>query len=178
MLLAYIEDLLDSPIIEQDGSEYSLYKALVESWLLREEGKTRIPSSRLWLACEILAVRMHQIRQTEISEKQLDDEITHVVDLQQIKDIDLKGRSLLNRNSEGNYRFSHYSFQEFLVAHFIRRMGTPPYWTRIPVTEYTLNLINLDAGLDIDLLNLIDLSGIDIGTQLIMPTFIRKQHGV
>lgn len=36
-----------------------------------------------------------------------------------VNKFDFGGKSLLNRNSSGNFRFAHYSIQEFLVAHAI-----------------------------------------------------------
>ncbi|MDJ0835625.1 MAG: pentapeptide repeat-containing protein [Acidobacteriota bacterium] len=40
-----------------------------------------------------------------------------------VKQVDFGGRSLLNRNSDGHYRFAHQSFQEFLVIQALPEMG-------------------------------------------------------
>jgi len=46
-----------------------------------------------------------------IDEKRLDILIQRLPEMKEVRSIDIKGRSLLNRNSDGDYRFSHFSFQ-------------------------------------------------------------------
>ncbi|UCH94727.1 MAG: pentapeptide repeat-containing protein [Candidatus Aminicenantes bacterium] len=116
MLLSYIDKLMDSPIIQDQQNEYKIYNALVDSWLTREEAKTEIPKRELFKACEILAAEMSMRGIRDIPEAELDILIADISELQYVKAIDIKGRSLLNRNSVGNYRFSHHSIQEFLVV--------------------------------------------------------------
>jgi len=116
MLLSYIDNLMDSPIIRDQQNEYKIYYALVDSWLTREEAKTGIPKHALFKACEILALGMSMRGIRDIPDKELDLLIADISELQYVKTIDIKGRSLLNRNSIGNYRFSHQSIQEFLVV--------------------------------------------------------------
>jgi uncharacterized protein YjbI with pentapeptide repeats len=116
MLLSYIDNLMDSPIIRDQQNEYKIYNALVDSWLTREQVKTDIPKRTLFNACESLALEMSMRGIRDIPGEELDNLITDISELQYVKDIDIKGRSLLNRNSVGNYRFSHHSIQEFLVV--------------------------------------------------------------
>ncbi len=118
MLLSYIDKLMDSPIIQAKQNEYKIYNALVDSWLSREEvkNKNRFPKCELFKACEILATEILIKGKREISETELDLLIADISELRYVKAIDIKGRSLLNRNSSGNYRFSHHCIQEFLVT--------------------------------------------------------------
>lgn len=117
MLLAYIEDLMSSPSISSSESEFNIYKVLVTSWLLREQAKSKLPSELLFRACEILAGELTINHKRSISSKEIDLLIARTPEMGSIKSLDIKGRSLLNRNSAGEYRFSHFTFQEFLVAH-------------------------------------------------------------
>lgn len=120
MLLAHIEDLLHSDTTE--WTEYSIYEALVSAWLLREKAKSlpsrRMPEVRdLWNACEALALHLHKTGKREVS--QIDLEVFMAGSFRRLNKLDIGGRSLLNKNSEGAFRFSHYSIQEFLVAHAV-----------------------------------------------------------
>ena len=129
MLLAYIEDLIVSNIVE--WNEYAIYHALVEYWLLREQRKLRRSAptkSELWDGCEALALRLHTAGIRNIV---LDEMAVYLSDssLEHLSVIDVSGRSLLGRASDGSFRFSHYSIQEFFVAHSMvtrwkrRRLG-------------------------------------------------------
>jgi uncharacterized protein YjbI with pentapeptide repeats len=138
MLLAYIEDLMASPLLKSDSNEFVVYKALIDAWLLREEAKNKISSKLLFKASELLATEL-TLRQTRIiSENELDVLIASMPEIEQLKKIDIKGRSLINRNSDGDFRFSHFSFQEFLVAN---RIMKDTYWEPsqpIPSTQSLL----------------------------------------
>ncbi|NIM14063.1 MAG: hypothetical protein GTO45_18630, partial [Candidatus Aminicenantes bacterium] len=116
MLLAYIDKLMESPLSQEKINEYKIYNALVDSWLRREEVKTGFPKNELFKSCEILAIEMSIKGERDIAERELDLLIADVSGLKYVKAIDVKGRSLLNKNSIGNYRFSHYSIQEFLLT--------------------------------------------------------------
>jgi hypothetical protein len=139
LLLAHIEDILDSGL--EVWSEFSVYDALMRSWLLREvrklgrlkprqrtrEGLTEgaepdyslgeeFDAWHLERACLHLAVRMQEARHTEISALAISKLAREVPEVGRIPEVDITGRSLLNRNSRGEFRFSHYSIQEFLVV--------------------------------------------------------------
>ncbi len=121
LLLAYIDDILDAGI--ENLNEYSVYNSLVESWLLREERKSRKmkigsrPSKESLLeACMIIAEKMQSDGTRFIREKQLKEMMETRRELKQLEMIDVGGRSLLNRNSDGDFRFSHYSIQEFMIV--------------------------------------------------------------
>jgi len=117
MLLSFIEVLMESPFLAKEDSEYQVYEALIESWLDREKTKQPdISKKNLSDASIILATYLQMKGLREISEENLDKLIHQISKLRPVKEIELKGRSLLNRNSDGNYRFSHCSIQEFLVA--------------------------------------------------------------
>ena len=121
LLLAHIEDLLDAELRTWDS--YHIYEALVTAWLKREIRKMkgqnlpRIPAEQeLWAACRVLAVYMQSLGQRELPEIELRQLIQRMPEVQNLELVDFGGRSLLNRNSKSDYRFAHYSIQEFLVV--------------------------------------------------------------
>jgi len=122
MLLAHIEDLMDKEPLS--SNEYLIYHAMVEAWLEREVRKDvydgQPPSTEpLWSVCGELATRLQSERRREISEEELDRFMLESPALRRIKGVSLSGRSLLNKNSEGAYRFAHLSVQEFLAVHHV-----------------------------------------------------------
>jgi iron(II)-dependent oxidoreductase len=141
MLLSFLDDLMKSRLLQGDMSEYNIYNALVDYWLLRDESKTKVPQKELLRACEILAVELQKNGTRSLPEKDLDFRIADMSDLGMVKSIDIKGRSLLNKNSEGDYRFAHYSIQEFLaVKRFIDYPGLRVD-SKIHATDFMLQLL-------------------------------------
>lgn len=115
MLLAHIEDFLDSET--EVWTEYSIYEALIRTWLNRESRKPHhdkqmLNIAELWNACNALALHLHAAGKRESAEYMI------------LRQFDMGGRSLLNKNSKGEFRFSHYSIQEFLVARALIRGTT------------------------------------------------------
>jgi hypothetical protein len=119
MLLAYIEVLSDDSEFQQKNfhNEYEVYKVLIDKWLERDHSKQNptLPE-QLWVACMILATEMQRNNKRAISKEELEELKKTNDKVKPIETINLTGRSLLNRNSDGEYRFSHYSIQEFLVV--------------------------------------------------------------
>ncbi len=145
MLLAYIEDIMGSPLLNHEDNEYRIYDVLVKSWLKRDKHKDKdISEKHLLDACMILATWMQSKKIRNISELDLDKLIEKISKVKAVKKIHIKGRSLLNRNSKGNYRFSHYSVQEFLVAKLLLD-EQPVYKPKepIPMTDFIFKMITL-----------------------------------
>lgn len=142
MLLAHATDLVDRDIAV--WTEYRVYQALVRSWLQREQRKlrNRIQEEHLRLACQALAISLQLSRKREATVSELAELAQGVPEVRNLNQLDLEGRSLLNRNSDNCYRFSHYSIQEFLVASHLIGLGHPePLKQRIPVTSEVLRFI-------------------------------------
>ncbi len=122
LLLAHVDELLKAK--ERLSNPYEIFQALVRVWLVREIGKMQkqnlkpIPSEQeLWAACRLLAVYLQTIGKRELDVEALGELMRHLPAVQHLEKLDFGGRSLLNRNSKREYRFSHYSIQEFLVVH-------------------------------------------------------------
>jgi formylglycine-generating enzyme required for sulfatase activity len=122
LLLAHIRDILGAG--ERDWNAFELYRALVDRWLDREEVKLRRqfprdPPSKetLWRVCTAVAVDLQSRGARLLQRVELDGLTAGFPELASLAHFDVGGRSLLNRNAAGAFRFSHYSIQEFLVVH-------------------------------------------------------------
>jgi len=162
MLLSYIEELTGSPLLAKEDSEYQVYEALIESWLDREKTKQPdISKKNLSDASIILATVLQMKGLREIGEENLNKLIAEISKVKTVKEIELKGRSLLNRNSEGDYRFSHYSIQEFLVAKLL--LSDKPVFTpknSIHLTDFIFRMMLISKRIP-NFMNLLDFKGID-----------------
>ena len=135
MLLAHIDDL----VMERKNITYSfeLYNVMAEAWLKREEGvHEEIQAAPIMEFCQRLGVesfsRMRKSRDYQrFSPDQL-KELGKEWELD-ISGWQLTGRSLLNRDGNGYYKFAHSSIMEFFVVEAFTRgnwkLVTQP-WTR------------------------------------------------
>ncbi len=131
-LLSHVETLLESH--RQGATEYDLYKGLVDTWLNREVIKLRrhlnknINKDDLLKACIWLAETMQRQGTHTVALKHLkqlcnfDSNIILFNDsadrvIEGVDHIDIGTNSLLNRNSCGEFRFSHLSIREFLIVY-------------------------------------------------------------
>jgi len=91
----------------------------------------------------------------------LDKLIPKLARLRPVKEIELKARSFLNRNSEGDYRFSHYSIQEFLVAKLL--LSDKPVFTpkeTIHLTDFIFRMLLMSKNIP-NFVNLLDFKGLN-----------------
>lgn len=152
MLLAYIEDILESGVNLSsaiDLSEFNIYKALIEAWLLREarKGAGRFTKEELYRVASIIGTYL-QVKGKRFLKK---DEIQGLMDiypeLHKLKFLHLTGRSLLNKNSNGDYRFSHYSIQEYLIADRIITDEAFKDFFKARGTDNILNIVRSELAL-------------------------------
>ena len=168
MLLAYIKDLMESEL--HSWSEFAVYETLVENWILREVRKQKAGDAKrkaLWNACQLLAVHLQDAGERDISEDDLSEVVSTDADL---TTLDVGGRSLLNRNSAGKFRFSHYTVQEFFVAHWLIRNAAPTFVRYTDqVGSFLVSWIKQDSGKNLPKLvennldvSILDLSGVNL----------------
>ncbi len=114
MLLAYIPDLLESGA--KIAYAFQLYEVLVEKWLERESAWVKPEDLRQF--SERLAVDLYAHRERRGAERIPRAELAGLAKDWNIPldEWQLTGRSLLNRDAEGNYKFAHRSIMEFLVV--------------------------------------------------------------
>jgi len=114
MLLAHVEDILASG--EAVNNLGGAYDAIVRAWLQREAAF--VEPQHLLDFSKRLAVDLVANRDRRGGEKIPRSELTHLAEKWQVplETWQLSGRSLLNRDAEGNYKFAHRSIMEFLFA--------------------------------------------------------------
>lgn len=117
MLLAYIPDLLES----SKHVEYSfqLYEVMIEQWLARESRWVKPEDLRQF--SERLAVDLHRNKEQRGAERIPKAELEQLANAwgAPLEAWQVRGRSLLNRDGEGNYKFAHRSIMEYL---FVKRL--------------------------------------------------------
>ena len=111
----------------------------MDRWLGREERKLRElhkqhklprqfsnPPSKetLWRVCTDVALYMQSHGGRLLQRQALDELTADIPELASLPYFDFGGRSLLNRTANGEFRFSHYSIQEFLVVHALEADAT------------------------------------------------------
>jgi uncharacterized protein YjbI with pentapeptide repeats len=116
------------------------------------------------------------------------DEIKRLIalhsDVEQLSHVDVGGRSLLNRRSDGAYRFSHYTVQEFLIVHGIITGKLIQPSAQLRVTDQMLRFllfarcseVKIDETRIIEFTSQIleaDLRGLDL-SRLVLPNGVLK----
>ena len=124
LLLSYIDDLVNSDI--KDYSISKIYEIIIDKWLEREadfaafDNKDQYKKHLFDFSSDI-ALCLVQTAENNNSIEDIIDKYTSV-----ITGKNLRGRSLLNRNSKNDYKFAHKSFMEYLVAKQLRNANPIP----------------------------------------------------
>jgi len=123
MLLTYIPDIIDNMDALKVKYSFQLYDILIDKWYKREEKKTKKPiqpikSDDLRNFSEKLSIDLYENSSKRGTEKIPGEELTPLANSWNIplENWQLRSRSLLNRDAEGNYKFSHRSIMEFLYV--------------------------------------------------------------
>lgn len=115
MLLTHIEVFLGS--VSPIQNSWQLYDYLVKEWIKRERGLVADPDSLIYFS-EKLAVDLYinrLLRGGEFASSETVSKLAHEWGVK-LEPWQLTGRSLLNRDGEGNYKFAHRSILEFLYV--------------------------------------------------------------
>ena len=148
MILAYIPDLLDS---DADFiSVKQLYKVMVKKWLEREEDWVS-DKKALRAFSERLAVDLYINRQERGGEHIPFAEIEPFAQEWgiQLESWQLRGRSLLNRDAEGNFKFAHRSIMEYLCVE--RIIDQDPACAGIELTDQMQMFLSIQNSVGIEL---------------------------
>ncbi|MEW5804728.1 MAG: SUMF1/EgtB/PvdO family nonheme iron enzyme [bacterium] len=115
MLLSHVDDLINSG--KSFENCYQIYTEMVDAWLERERVFVKAKEALYQFSCK-LAVKFFVNRVEGKSERVHYDAIESLAERFGIKlaTWQLTGRSLLNRDAEGNYKFAHRSIMEFLFV--------------------------------------------------------------
>jgi hypothetical protein len=115
-----------------------VYEALVQAWLDREErklhkqGRDDINAGTLYDACLLVAEQMQRSGSRFLSEARLNEWMKEQPELESLTQIKFGGRSLLNRTAAGDYRFSHFSIQDFSPAQQVMREAEKRHQLVVP----------------------------------------------
>ena len=121
MLLSYIDDLLEDE--QRYQYTYAIYQKLINKWIEREANRTMATTKdayqrELYRFSKTIAVEIYNNRRKQhrlsISAKEIAPfaEKYHI----RLSEMEMKSRSLLNRNAHGEYKFSHKSILEYFLA--------------------------------------------------------------
>lgn len=91
-------------------SAYEIYRELVLKWIEREA----VENELLFEFSEKVAEHMYLKKTVYITKNEI-EELCKEYNIQ-IKSIEAKSRSLLNRNANGSYKFAHKSILEYFLA--------------------------------------------------------------
>lgn len=125
LLLSYIDDLLNSHIEDRPESIIRIYKIIIDKWLEREArfaASGNIDEYKKMLLEFSSEIALHLAQSTQYAQNHpngnnsINTIIKRYKDQYVIKEKNLKGRSLLNRDTKNEYKFAHKSFMEYLVA--------------------------------------------------------------
>jgi uncharacterized protein YjbI with pentapeptide repeats len=125
MLLAYIDDVMAGDVDKRVLTTYEAFSILVDQWLAREE---RLSGGKL-KAVDLATACLHVARHLDIAGTRVLplNKLAELAEVDRtvraIESVHLTGRALLNRTSTGEYRFAHYSLQEFLLAKYLVTRG-------------------------------------------------------
>ncbi len=125
MLLAHVPDLVNVDSNKIDYS-YQIYETMVTAWLEREKGFIQ-DSRDLRDFSECLAVDLLINRGNRQMERISGSELKPLAHQYGInlEAWQLRGRSLLNRDASGNYKFAHRSIMEYLFVRGFLKKGAP-----------------------------------------------------
>lgn len=108
MLLSYIDDLLEDSEKEYN-KVYEIYDQLVGKWIERES----VSNSLLYEFSEKVAEYMYSNKTVYIEGMEIEN-LCEKYDIE-LRSIEAKSRSLLNRNAIGSYKFAHKSILEYFL---------------------------------------------------------------
>ncbi|MCP4688613.1 MAG: hypothetical protein GY859_11220, partial [Desulfobacterales bacterium] len=114
MLLAHIPDVVEA------GGEityvFQLYDIMIEAWLERESAW--VEKAPLREFSERIAIDLYVNREARGMERVSYDDLPELAENWDIplEQWQLSGRSLLNRDAEGNFKFAHRSIMEYLFV--------------------------------------------------------------
>ncbi len=148
LLLAHIEDLTKPS--KQHWNLYTVYEILMNTWLRRETQKIQrlhpdsenLPKHEdLRRACIWVADWMQRKSKRSINDNELQTLLKLDKNIAYLEEFNMGGRSLLNRNSLKELRFSHYTFQEFLLVYGLKTKYLKTQ-TRIRATDQMLRFLD------------------------------------
>lgn len=122
MLLSYINDLVK--LNKNDFLKFEVYETLIEAWINRESNK--YPESERYIFKNNLYYFTYELAIHIYNNYKENGYFISFYDSQKIaaknninlNELEIRSRTLLNRNSNGDYKFSHKTILECILAYF------------------------------------------------------------
>lgn len=121
MLLSYIDDFISSK--KQYENSYSIYEEMINKWIERESKRIQLNNrekfkEELYKFTKEIAMDIFENRNIRKGLFINSDDIKPFAEKHKIElnEMEMKSRSLLNRNAKGQYKFSHKSILEYYFA--------------------------------------------------------------
>lgn len=143
MLLSYIDDLIVSE--REYNHLYQIYEQLVENWVKREA----ISSEILYNFTQQTAIEMFSNNSIYITSEDMSI-LCQNYNIN-LKNIEARSKSLLNRNGLGQYKFAHKSIYEFVLAK--EALQNANFRKIYDFTNLDMAKIFLGEMLEVDLMN-------------------------
>ena len=122
LLLSYIDDLLKKKTLSLKN-ELDLYECLIDLWIEREKESLELlgvdeVEKKLKAFSRQLASKMYDDYNTKNDYYVKDAEADVILEQMNLSanQLSFKSRSLIERDSDGNYKFAHRTFLEFFLA--------------------------------------------------------------
>ena len=136
MLLSRIDDLLKAN--RNFKYSFQIYEELVNQWIERESrrlssNKRESFFSEMYKFSNDIALYLYNNREKGLYINHEDIEPFAQKNNIDLKIIDLKSRSLLNRDAKGNYKFSHKSILEYFLA--LKTIENPIFEKKMLLTD-------------------------------------------
>ena len=163
MLLAHIEDLVTSE--RKIDHSFQVYEEMVGAWLEREKGLVE-DKEVLREFSELLAVDIFLNREQRGMERVPGEDLGPLAEKYGVplQAWQLRGRSLLNRDAAGNYKFAHRSIMEYLYAKRTAEGKVPSHpqpWTDLIKSFFVEMLVAAEVDASKIDFNQVDLSRVD-----------------
>ncbi len=114
MLLKFMNALLEDGV--QFEYDFQLYEYFFEKWIAREMGEGTEASQKLYEECLLVAKAIYYQWMKNGRTGIYPEELENRSEISGLESVKLKGHALLNRTSDGMYKFSHKSYWEYLLA--------------------------------------------------------------
>lgn len=114
LMLRYMDDMVQENI--KFSHDFALYEYLFRKWIAREAGNDVLHQQALYDECLALAKAMYYQWMKDGRVGIYPSEINETKEIPGLSGIRFQGHAILNRTSDGMYKFAHRSYWEYLLA--------------------------------------------------------------
>ncbi len=169
MLLSNIDSLLSKN--QEIKNSYQAYHAMVDDWMAREKVSDQDRTDLIFFL-DHLAIDLYVNQDARGGEWIPYEQVSQLAQKWniQIEQWKLLTRSLLNRDSDGNYKFAHRSIMEFLLVKQLINSNTKYF--SVELTDQMI--VFLQEALDIHVANLRGYKVVAVSSSLLTEAILNK----